>query len=151
VKVGQKYLLTQEPVNWEAGQEVLLTTTAVHDSRGWHQNEKFTIDYIVDNHIPCVVGSAIHFTTPAAYAHIANSGYQAEVGLLSHNIKIQGAEGDSEPTDPDPGTCTTTNWHYGVNYKPCPLTDKTGFGGHIIIHSGGKGHVEGTISKHVPI
>ena len=142
VRIGQNYLLLQEQVNWEAGQEVLLTTTAVHDSRDWHRNEVMTIDYVVDNPIPGVVGSAVHFTSSATYAHIANNGYQAEVGLLSRNIKIQGAADDSEPTDPDTGSCTG-NGHFGVNFKPCPWTSTTGFGGHIMVHSGGKGYMEG--------
>lgn len=141
VPIGQTYLLVQEEVDWEAGQEIFLATTAIHDSRDWHQNEVLTIDYVVDSPAPGV-GSAIHFTSPIAYAHIANSGYQAEVGLLSRNIKVQGAADDSEPTDPDTGSCTGIS-HFGWNYLPCNFTYTTGFGGHIIVHSGGKGYMEG--------
>jgi len=142
VPIGQNYLLLQEQINWEVGQKVLLTTTAVHDSRDWHRNEVLTIDFVVDSPIPGVVGSAVHFTSSTIYDHIANPGYQAEVGLLSRNIKIQGAADDSEPTDPDTGGCNG-NWHFGVNFKPCPWTHTTGFGGHIIVHAGGKGYMEG--------
>ena len=88
VPAGQDYLLVQEEVNWEIGQEIVLTTTAIHDSRAWHQNEVLTILSIVSNPAQGV-GSAIHFTTPTAHAHIANNGFQAEVGLLSRNIKIR--------------------------------------------------------------
>lgn len=143
VPSGQSYVLLQDQVNWEAGQEVLLTTTAVHDSRVWHRNDVLTIDYVVANPIPGVVGSAVHFTSSALYAHIANNGYQAEVGVLSRNIKIQGAADDSEPTDRDETGGCTGYWHAGVNFKPCPWTHKTGFGGHIMVHSGGKGYMEG--------
>ena len=142
VPIGQDYLLLQESVNWEAGQEVVLVTTAVHDSRDWHQNEVLTISSVVANPVSGV-GSAVHFTTPATYAHIANGGYQAEVGLLTRNIKVQGAADDSEATDPDNGSCTTNNWHFGTNFKPCPYTYTTGFGGHIMVHNGGKGYMEG--------
>ena len=142
VSVGQSYLLVQEPVNWEIGQQIILTTTAIHDSRdGMNQNEVFTISSIVNNPVSGV-GAAIHFTSPASHAHIANNGYQAEVGLLSRNIKIQGAADDSDPTDPDTGSCTG-QWRYGTNFAPCPNKYKTGFGGHIMVHSGGVGYVEG--------
>lgn len=35
VQPGDTVLLLQRPVNWEAGQQVLLTTTAIKDSREW--------------------------------------------------------------------------------------------------------------------
>lgn len=143
VAVGQTYLLTQEQVDWSVGQEVLVTTTAVHDSREHHQNEVLTIASIVDNPV-AGVGSAVHFTTAFEHAHIANTGYQAEVGLLSRNIKVQGAADDSEPTDPDTtGGCGTPYYHHGSIYKPCERKYTTGFGGHIMVHNGGKGYVEG--------
>lgn len=122
VQAGQSYLLVQEQVNWEPGQEIVLTTTAIHDSREWHKNEIMTIDYIVNSPVPGV-GSAIHFTTPAEHDHIANGSYQGEVGLLSRNIKIQGASDDSDPTD-TAGSCTDRN-HFGSNLAPCPNKYKT--------------------------
>lgn len=58
-------------------------------------------------------------STPAVYAHIANNGYQAEVGLLTRNIVIQGAADDSEPTSTD--DCEATGeWHHGTNFAVCP-------------------------------
>jgi hypothetical protein len=75
---------------------------------------------------------------------LANNNYQAEVGLLTRKIVIQGSASDSEPTDPDPLTCTTTErWIYGNYNEPCPNTDLTGYGGHVMIHSSGIGNVEG--------
>lgn len=139
---GQTYILLQESVNWEPGQEIVLTTTAIHDSRNWHENEVLTISYVVNNPVPNV-GAAIHLSAPLVHDHIANGGYQAEVGLLTRNIKVQGSENDSEPTDPDPGTCTGSHWHFGTRMEPCPGMESTGFGGHIIVHSGGKGYLEG--------
>jgi len=122
VQAGQSYLLVQEQVNWEPGQEIVLTTTAIHDSREWHKNEVMTIDYIVNSPVPGV-GSAIHFTAPAAHDHIANGSYQGEVGLLSRNIKVQGSSDDSDPTDAA-GSCTDRN-HFGSNLAPCPNKYKT--------------------------
>jgi len=140
VPAGQSYLLLQEQVNWQAGQVVVVVTTAIHDSRAWHQNEQLVIDFIEQSPAPGV-GAAVHFIGSAVHAHIANHGYQAEVGLLSRNIKVQG-DPTSEPTDPDTGDCTG-NWHFSSNFAPCPYTYTTGFGGHIMVHSGGKGYLEG--------
>lgn len=82
VPIGQTYLLVQEAVNWEVGQDIVLTTTAIHDSRGgMNQNELFTISAIVNNPV-AGVGAAIHFTAPASHAHIANNGYQAEGEII---------------------------------------------------------------------
>ena len=141
VPAGRSYLLLQETVNWQAGQQIVLTTTAIHDSRNWHQNEILTIASVENNPVQDV-GAIIYLTSPVGHSHIANSGYQAEVGLLTRNIKIQGATDDSEPNDPDMGTCLG-NSHFGTNMSPCGGTDTTGFGGHIIVHNSGKGYVEG--------
>ena len=118
VASGQTYLLVQEEVNWEVGQEIVLTTTAIHDSRYWHQNEVLTIASIEANPVSGV-GTAIHFTSPLEYDHIANNSYQAEVGLLTRNIKIQGSAIDSDPTDTDDCAATGNN-NAGSNYAVCP-------------------------------
>jgi len=128
VPIGQSYLLVQEEVNWEVGQEIVLTTTAIHDSREWHQNEVLTISSIVTSPVPGV-GSAVHFSPATQYAHISNNSYQAEVGLLTRNIKIQGASDDSDPTDPATGDCINPQPHLGYRNGPCPYTYTTGFGG----------------------
>ena len=141
VEAGQDYLLVQEEVNWQIGQEITLTTTAVHDSREWHQNEVRTISSIVPNPTPGV-GAAIHLTQPTNYKHVANGGYQAEVGLLSRQIVIQGSDIDSVPTDTD-NCAATGQYHSGTNMALCPNQYSTGFGGHIIIHNGGLGYMEG--------
>ena len=43
--------------------------------------------------------------THVRYAHAASPAYQAEVGLLSRPIVIEGEESDSEPTDSSPVAC----------------------------------------------
>ena len=40
---GDTTLLLQGVVNWKPGQQVLLVTTALKDSRDWHHNEVLTI------------------------------------------------------------------------------------------------------------
>ena len=74
------------------------------------------------------------------HTHLANNGYQGEVGLLNRWIKVMGASSDSEPTDADTLDCTG-QYVWGSNGVQCP--ELTGFGGHIIVHNGGKGYVEG--------
>lgn len=131
---GDRQVVLQHAVNWEAGQEIVLVTTAMKDSREWHQNEVHVIR--------SVDGKVVSLQENVQHTHLAVAGYQAEVGLLSRSIIIQGSAEDSEPTDPDPLNCSVQG-RFGDSSGPCPYTEITGFGGHVIIHNGGKGYVEG--------
>lgn len=131
VDVGESILMLQHSVNWEPGQQIVLVTTAMKDSREWHQNEVLEVAALHPNP-PSGVGTVVYLATPVKYKHVANKGYQAEVGLLTRTIKIQGAR-DSEPIDPDPLTCTG-RWVNGNKGRPCPGTELTGYGGHMIVH-----------------
>ena len=145
VDVSATELILQDAVNWEPGQEIVLVTTAMKDSREWHQNEVHTIASVVSPSPRSGTGSSIILNDPVKYAHIANAGYQAEVGLLSRAIVIQGSATDSEPTDKDPLNCVLSNGRdrYGDAGAPCGFTEITGFGGHVIIHGAGRGYVSG--------
>jgi len=145
-EIGDSRVYVQDVVNWDvggngAGMEIVITTTAMKDSREWHQNEVFEIVGVeLGNH----GGSVITIDGTIEYSHTANSGYQAEVGLLTRTLKIQGSSLDSEPTDPDPLTCTSTvrlQGAYGGTH--CPNTELTGYGGHVRIQDGATAHVEG--------
>ena len=140
---GDKVMMLQHQVNWLPGQEVILVTTAMKDSREWHQNEVRIVQGVVVNPTPGV-GAAVYLTSPVTYSHVANTGYQAEVGLLTRTIKIQGSPGDSEPTDKDPLNCQYSNRNiYGDLARPCANTELTGFGGHVMVYDYGKGYIEG--------
>lgn len=149
---GDKVLLLQDQVNWEPGQKIVLVTTAMKDSREWHQNEVLTISSLGANPPPGV-GAVVYLASSVTYRHLAVAAYQAEVGLLSRMITIQGSAADSEPTDPDPLTCTYMNYPsspsgvqrsiHGSQSRPCPNKELTGFGGHIMVNLGGIGRVEG--------
>jgi G8 domain len=138
-KPGDSFLRLQEDVNWEAGSEIVLVTTAMKDSKEWHQNEVLKIQS-VDN-TPSV-GSIVHLQTNVAYKHVGTSAYQAEVGLLTRAIVVQGSPLDSDPIDSEPRKCKG-RWIFGNTDAPCPDKDLTGYGGHIIIYNGGRGFVEG--------
>ena len=140
VETGDRVLMLQDSVNWEVGQEIVLVTTAMKDSREWHQNEMLTIEYIFPS---SPTGTAIQVSSPVQFRHIASGNYQAEVGLLSRTIKIQGAEADSEPTDPDPLNCSDDTWRYGDYTRPCANRELTGYGVHVMVHDTGVGFVEG--------
>jgi G8 domain len=144
VNPGDKVLFLQDFVNWQVGQRIVLVSTALKDSREWHQNEVLLIAK-VDTQPVANVGASVTVSTAIKYKHIANSGYQAEVGLLSRTIKIQGSATDSEPTDKDPLTCMVPvgEERYGDTRMPCGYTEITGFGGHVMIHGKGRGYVEG--------
>ena len=106
-----------EAVTWKAGDQVLVTSNRT----SWNQAEKRTIQSVAEG------GKLIRFTQTLTHAH--NGGvrvYQrgsktwtadlrAEVGLLTHNIKIQGASSGNA----------------------------TGYGGHIMIMNNGKAYVSG--------
>jgi G8 domain len=144
-KIGDNVLLLQDPVNWEVGQEIVVVTTALKDSREWHQNEVHTITAVSS---PSSIEGVSSFVTVAArlvYDHIANGGYQAEVGLLTRMITIQGSATDSDPTDTDPMNCNLPNGkdRYGDTGAPCGFKEITGFGGHVMVHQNGRGYVEG--------
>jgi len=141
VEPGDNVIFLQDKVNWMSNQQIVLVTTSMKDSREWHRNEISIIESVVENPVPGV-GAAVILRDPVSYQHLANSGYQGEVGLLSRQIIVQGNEA-SEPTDPDPRNCITKRSIFGDNRQPCANTELTGFGGHIMIHSGGKGYVEG--------
>lgn len=138
---GSKKMILQHNVNWESGQEIILVTTAVKDAREFNQNEVIIVDY-VESHPLEELGSIVHLKTAVEHTHLANTGYQAEVGLLSRNIIIAGGN-DSDPSDPDPGNCVGSRSVWGNKDVQCPNKELTGFGGHIIIANGGKGFVEG--------
>lgn len=142
VNAGDSVLMLQHAVNWEPGQQIVLVTTAVKDSREWHQNEVLIIQ-AVHPEPPPGVGAVVYLTTNVAYTHLATSAYQGEVGLLSRKIVVQGAADDSEPTDPDPLNCIDKRNIYGTFAQPCGNTDLTGFGAHIVMYNGGRGFVEG--------
>ena len=144
VDSGNTLLLLQNRVNWESGQEIVLVTTAMKDSREFHQNEVLVIDSVFLPPTDHEVGALVYVTTPVQHTHLANSNYQAEVGLLSRKILIQGSPTDSEATDPDPLNCRSSrNDWYGDRSIPCPNKELTGFGGHVMIWGGGRGYVSG--------
>jgi len=149
---GDTVLLLQHSVNWEAGQTIVLVTTAMKDSREWHQNEVLNISSIGSCSQPGV-GAVIYLSSAVTYRHLAIGAYQAEVGLLSRMITVQGNPLDSEPSDLDPRNCTYVQYPsspggekrsiYGSQSRPCPNKELTGFGGHIIVTAGGVGRMEG--------
>ena len=154
-EVGDWFLVLQDAVNWESGQEIVLVTTTMKDSREWHQNEVLQIARVVNTSPDLAVGVpkegaplgsvTVQVTTPVRYRHAAIDNYQAEVGLLTRTIKIQGAADDSEPTDPDPMNCESDviPEYLGNRSIPCPNVELTGYGAHVIVHNGGVGKVEG--------
>lgn len=133
VAPGDEVLFLQAAVNWEAGQQVVLVTTALKDARDWHRNEVLTIRHVfAASALPEGVGAAVALTSAVAFAHEASDAWQGEVGLLSRLITVQGAAADSEPTDIEPVACTHSHWILGSNSVPCETSSLTGYGAHIV-------------------
>jgi hypothetical protein len=81
---GDSHIWIQEDVNWEVGQRVVVVTTDLRDEETM-ENEVMTIK--------AIHGRTIEFLEIFKHVHYGGPEYQAEVGLLSRRIVIQG---DSE-------------------------------------------------------
>ena len=126
---GDSFLLIQDPVNWDIGSTIVVTSTQLKDSRDWHQNELFKITKAkAASHLGEGV-TAIFLDKAVEFAHYGQDEYQAEVGLLTRRFVIQGDASDSEPTDIEPMACSSDKF---ASF-PCPESYLTGYGGHVII------------------
>lgn len=68
---GDNTLYLQDTVNWEPGQEIVLVTSAMRDSRDWHENEIHLIDSVDTSSTPSsAVKSVVTLTAPVQYDHI---------------------------------------------------------------------------------
>jgi len=117
--VGASQITLKEPVNWEVGDEIVIASSRI----GWFEAEQKTITAISSDSV------LISFGDTLVYPHIGaiknytrdtdgktwEADLRAEVGLLSHNIKIQGDD----------------------------FSEANGFGGHIMIHGEAKAYVSG--------
>lgn len=77
VHFNENVLVLQQTVNWVPGQQIVLVTSSIKDSRDYHQNEVAIIDQVISL---SGAGSMIHLVDPVQYTHLANSNYQVEVG-----------------------------------------------------------------------
>ena len=119
--VGDRIIFLQQPTNWEAGQRVLLTTSAHQDcppqfQAAWcnnrpHQNEVIVIDSITMDRAQQVY--AIKLVSALQYRHHGGAEYQSEVALMDRRIRFWGAP------------------------------EATGFGMHVIIMGSGICHFSG--------
>lgn len=124
---GDRILFLQDLVNWDPGQKVVVVGTQLRDSRDWHQNEVVEIaSAAAASHLGLNV-TAVSLASPLKFNHYGGPEYQAEVGLLSRRIVIQGDEA-SEPVDNEPLGCEGN----GYSSYPC-ANHLTGHGAHIIV------------------
>ena len=86
VRAGDDRVYLQHSVNWEAGQEVVLTTTIWDDTgKGTEpQNEVHTIKAISDDRL------IVQFEGNMKYVHYAGTEYQGEVALLTRTVSMEG-------------------------------------------------------------
>lgn len=132
-RTNDSWIFTQEPINWDVGGTLLVTTTAVKDSRDYSESEEVVCDAVYT--LPNGMG-AIHLAQPLRHGHYAGREYQAEVAFLSRRLVVQGALADSPPTDAFPVLCPlppdTGPWFTGPGL-PCGNTSLTGYGGHVMV------------------
>ncbi|KAI3428632.1 hypothetical protein D9Q98_007455 [Chlorella vulgaris] len=77
--------LQDAALGWEPGQQAMVATTIWKDEQE-NQNEVVTVASVSED------GRTIFLTAPLQYQHYGGPEYQAEVGLLSRYILIQGDE-----------------------------------------------------------
>jgi hypothetical protein len=98
--VGTNIIQLQESVNWEIGQQIVVTTSVLYDcpvewATTWcnkqpHQNEIRTIIQVSMNSQTQTYSVTID--RPLIYQHYAGMEYQSEVALLSRRIVIRGQQ-----------------------------------------------------------
>ncbi|WP_159950442.1 G8 domain-containing protein [Polaribacter septentrionalilitoris] len=106
--IGSKEITMTKPIDWEVGDEIVIVSSRTN----WQEAEKRTISAISADKLKITFLEALkypHFSAVKTYTRAKDSktwtaDLRAEVGLLTHNIKIQGH----------------------------PNSEQTGFGGHIM-------------------
>jgi hypothetical protein len=141
--VGDTWILVQDLVNWQPGQQLVVTTTQLKDARDFNHNSPGTVLKVQRSNLGPNL-SWIQLAAPLAFQHYAGVEYQAEVLLLSRAVVVQGDAENSEPTDTVPLACTDSGNANDLSTFPCPQSFLTGFGGHIRVEStGAQGRLSG--------
>ena len=136
---GDTLLYLQDVVNWEVGQTIVVTTTALKDFLDWTQNEVCNITAVwTAPHLGAAI-SVVQISSPLHYEHYGDTEYQAEVALLSRRITVSGSTDDSEPASySNPNhTFSCTDPFNSVSTYPCNIDN--GYGGHIMVATTGQG------------
>ena len=101
---GDTVIHLQDWVNWQVGQQILLTTTIFQDcpdkflkNSAWcsqklvkHQNEQRTI--VAVSMSSNESSWAVHIDQPLTWMHYAGTEYQGEIALLSRSITVSGTD-----------------------------------------------------------
>ena len=137
------WVYVQDRVNWEPGQVVIVTTTALKDARDYTETETRVIRRLFT--LPAYGNiTAIELDAPLNFTHASSSEYQAEVALLSRRFIIQGALNDSVPTDPQPPGRVCSDAVFSS--FPCANHSLTGYGAMtMIMGSSAQGRFSGVL------
>jgi len=135
VMAGNTTIWLQTCVNWQAGQEILVTTTTFKDTRHYNRNEELLLASVECVSVEDANGQQVRLArlglaTAAQFSHYAGAGqYQAEVALLSRNVVVQGDRAESEPVDTTNETCSNSKF----DKMPCDGVFLTGHGAHLAV------------------
>jgi len=145
--IGDKVLWLQRCVGWAKGDQIVITTTEYKDFRGHNFNEKGVLKNVackrvIQNNQQHLFGK-LTMIAPIKYRHYAaDKEYQAEVAVLTRNIKIEGDVNDSPPTDTTNAICYKGDFEQNLlSTFPCKGKYLTGYGGHIRIEGAAVGRV----------
>eukprot|EP00466_Bigelowiella_natans_P015193 jgi/Bigna1/126502/aug1.2_g1210 len=145
--IGDKVLWLQRCVGWAKGDQIVITTTEYKDFRGHNFNEKGVLKNVackrvIQNNQQHLFGK-LTMIAPIKYRHYAaDKEYQAEVAVLTRNIKIEGDVNDSPPTDTTNAICYKGDFEQNLlSTFPCKGKYLTAYGGHIRIEGAAVGRV----------
>jgi hypothetical protein len=136
--VGDMIIYVQDKLYWKIGQTITITTTIIKDSLDYHQNEVRTIKNILNAPNLGKSITAIFLDKPLLYSHYGGKEYQAEVALLSRNIKVVGNNAALNFVENQ--VCSAIGISRSSTY-PCAAPE--GYGGHIMVIGKGIGRASG--------
>ncbi|TPP64918.1 hypothetical protein FGIG_04510 [Fasciola gigantica] len=138
--VGSQTLVLTNPVDWQPGEKIVITSTGGRNSHG--ENEEHEIQSVsADNRTLTLVGTIAYrkLSLTINYTGGVSGFFSAEVGLLTRNVVIRGDSNSTVPSSVPqcPADFSTGQFATQTCYQGNP-TDQMGvdqFGGHL--HIGG--------------
>ena len=89
---GSSSLTVSEPVNWNAGDHIIITGAAMFNSGQPGSYRTNLNPQTEENYVANVNGNTITLTSPLQRRHRGNGDYRCEVGNLSRNVIVESLE-----------------------------------------------------------
>ncbi|KAF5395129.1 hypothetical protein PHET_07404 [Paragonimus heterotremus] len=140
VEPGSNIIRLIQPVDWKAGEKIIITSTGGKFSHG--ENEEHEIAYVESNNKTVHLVGVIAYrklSVKVNYTATLQGFFAAEVGLLTRNVLIQGTKEPIVPSDVPRCDADFTTGHFAtqtcVQGDPANQMGAEEYGGHV--HIGG--------------